>query len=308
MAREQRRDVDYFPHECNHGRKMYVIQKKYGNDGYASWFKLLEELGKANNHYIDISDDTTLMFLASTFDIDEEKTISILTDLSKLGAINKTLFNDYKVIWSEKFTKSIEDAYRKRKQKLFQYYDVLDEITSKNTKNEAELADKHINPREIGGINPQSKEEYIKEEETKEEETKDTPIGVVDLKNQPPVPKIDFIRLIAFFNLNRGLLPEVKKMSDVRKKRIQLLEKQYGKESIQIVIEKCRDSPFLQGDNKENWVANFDWILKPANFLKILEDTYARKQNTRSSNSSTTDAEHKQSAVSAVNAMFGVQQ
>jgi hypothetical protein len=126
MAREQRRDVDYFPHECNHGRKMHIIQKKYKNDGYAAWFKLLEELGKANNHYIDISDETTLMFLASTFDIEEELTISILTDLAKLDAIDKFLFEEYNVIWSQKFVNSIEDAYRKRKQKLFTKNDILE--------------------------------------------------------------------------------------------------------------------------------------------------------------------------------------
>jgi hypothetical protein len=39
------------PTECNHGRKMHIIESKYGNNGYAAWFKLLEELGKANNHY-----------------------------------------------------------------------------------------------------------------------------------------------------------------------------------------------------------------------------------------------------------------
>jgi len=95
-------------------------------------------------------------------------------------------------------------------------------------------------------------------------------------------------------------------MSDVRKKRIQLLEKQYGKESIQIVIEKARDSTFLQGDNKENWTACFDWIFKPANFLKILEDNYANRENIRSGNSQRTDADHKKSAVNAVNALFGI--
>ena len=140
-------------------------------------------------------------------------------------------------------------------------------------------------------------------------ETKDnsTPNGVVGLKNQPTVPKIDFSNLVLFFNDNRGVMPEVKKISDVRKNRISSLEKQYGKKSILAVIEKSRDSPFLQGDNKEGWVANFDWIFKQANFLKILEDNYAKRDNTRSNNSQRTDAEHKQSAVSAVNAMFGLQ-
>lgn len=141
----------------------------------------------------------------------------------------------------------------------------------------------------------------------KETKENSTPNGVVGLKNQPTVPKIDFSNLVLFFNDNRGVMPEVKKISDVRKNRISSLEKQYGKKSILAVIEKSRDSPFMQGDNKEGWVANFDWIFKPANFLKILEDNYAKRDNTRSNNSQRTDAEHKQSAVSAVNAMFGLQ-
>ena len=141
----------------------------------------------------------------------------------------------------------------------------------------------------------------------KETKENSTPNGVVGLKNQPTVPKIDFSNLVLFFNDNRGVMPEVKKISDVRKNRISSLEKQYGKKSILTVIEKSRDSPFMQGDNKEGWVANFDWIFKPANFLKILEDNYAKRDNTRSNNSQRTDAEHKQSAVSAVNAMFGLQ-
>jgi hypothetical protein len=126
MARGQRQDVDYFPHECNHGRNMHIIESKYGNDGYAFWFKLREELGKANNHYIDISDDMTLMFLTSVFKVDENTTKSILTDLSKLGTIDKFLYEEFNVIWSEDFVNSIEDAYRKRKQKLFTKNDILE--------------------------------------------------------------------------------------------------------------------------------------------------------------------------------------
>ncbi|MFV5697774.1 DUF4373 domain-containing protein [Flavobacterium sp. ZT3R17] len=303
MAREQRKDVDYFPHDCTHGRKMHIIETKYGNDGYATWFKLLEQLGKANNHYIDASDEMTLMFLTSVFKIDEEKTLSILNDLAKLGAIDKALFDDYKVIFSQKFADSIQDAYRNRKGKIFQYSDILDEIRQKNGQSYVRMTPNDANLTEVI---PKVNKSKVKESKVKENKEEYTPNGVVDFPNQPPAHKIDFDKLLSFFNSNRGLLPEVKKMSDVRKKRIQLLEKQYGKESIQTVIQKTRDSPFLQGENKENWTASFDWIFKPANFLKILEDNYARKQNIRGNNSSATDAEHKQSAINAVNALFGV--
>jgi hypothetical protein len=44
MARDTKNDV--LLTECNHGRKMYIIEEKFGNDGYATWFKLLEQLGK----------------------------------------------------------------------------------------------------------------------------------------------------------------------------------------------------------------------------------------------------------------------
>lgn len=303
MAREQRKDVDYFPHECIHGRKMNIIESKYGNDGYATWFKLLEQLGKANNHYIDISDEMNLMFLTSTFRIDEEKTLQILNDLARLEAIDRFLYENHKIIWSEKFCNSIEDAYRKRKSVIFKYSDILNEISKKNSQSTGSLTSKHTNLPEVIRKEEKSKVKYSKEEKSKEE---NTPNGVVDLKNQPTNQNIDFKKLISFFNSNRGAMPEVKKLSEPRKKRVIALEKQYGKESIQIAIQKSRDSEFMQGNNKDNWIASFDWIFKPANFLKILEDNYANRQNLRSSNTSRTDVELKKSANDAVDAMFGI--
>lgn len=33
-------------------------------------------------------------------------------------------------------------------------------------------------------------------------------------------------------------------------------------------------SPFLKGENERNWFADFDWMMKPTNFTKILERKY----------------------------------
>ena len=76
-------------------------------------------------------------------------------------------------------------------------------------------------------------------------------------------------------------LPKPKKLTDTRKKAIKSRLKEYGKETILEVFQKVQDSDFLSGKNSE-WQANFDWILKPANFVKILEDNY--KNKTRKSN------------------------
>jgi len=61
MARPERRNVDYFPHPVKHGKKMFFIENKYGNDGYSSWFKILEQLGDADDHYLDLEDQSQLM-------------------------------------------------------------------------------------------------------------------------------------------------------------------------------------------------------------------------------------------------------
>ncbi len=158
MAREQRKDVDYFPHECTHGRKMHIIETKFGNDGYATWFKLLEQLGKANNHYLDISDETNLMFLSSVFKISDEKTLEILDCLAKLGSIDKYLFDTYQVIFSEKFTNSVLDAYRKRTCKCFQYSDILGIYESKSAQSGAGLNQNQLNPAEVIPKEKNSKE------------------------------------------------------------------------------------------------------------------------------------------------------
>ncbi len=172
MAREQRKDVDYFPHDCSHGRKMHIIETKYGNDGYSTWFKLLEQLGKANNHYIDISNEMNLMYLTSTFKISEEKTLSILGDLAKLGAIDKLLFEEYNVIFSLKFIESIRDAYRQRKNKIIEYNDVLIEIKHKNGQSIAGLTPVGDNTAEVIRKEKKSKVKEIKEEESIEEKEK----------------------------------------------------------------------------------------------------------------------------------------
>ena len=45
MARPRKQTVDYFPHYCKCGRTIFILENRFGNDGYAFWFKLLEILG-----------------------------------------------------------------------------------------------------------------------------------------------------------------------------------------------------------------------------------------------------------------------
>ena len=169
MARPPRNNVDYFPHECIHGRKMFVVESKYGNDGYAVWFKLLERLGNTDNHYLNLSDETELMYLASLMKIDEIKFKNILTDLAKLGAIDKELYEENKIVWSQKFYESIQDAYSKRNNKCIDRNSLVLLLVGLGIRKQDKSIRKLGKDILEGVINPQSIEEYIKEKKIEEE-------------------------------------------------------------------------------------------------------------------------------------------
>ncbi|WP_433863188.1 Lin1244/Lin1753 domain-containing protein [Sphingobacterium thalpophilum] len=112
-GRKKKNTVDYFPHYIGEGRKIQFIEAKYGNDGYATWFKILESLATTPNHFINLNDEMELVFLATKCKVTKAVLISILNDLAMLGSINKILW-DRQIIWSETFVDSIKDAYKKR--------------------------------------------------------------------------------------------------------------------------------------------------------------------------------------------------
>ena len=107
MARPERNNVDYFPHPVIHGKKMFYLRSKYKNDGYTVWFMLLEELGKANFHYLDFQDGTQLMFLSSQMIVSETTIIEIIEALIKFGEFDQQLW-DEKILFCQKFIDSIE--------------------------------------------------------------------------------------------------------------------------------------------------------------------------------------------------------
>lgn len=53
--------------------------------------------------------------------------------------------------------------------------------------------------------------------------------------------------------------------------------KQYGLDSVLEAIENIKSSDFLCGGSKKGWVIDFDWFVRPNNFIKVLEGKYNNK-------------------------------
>lgn len=113
MARPNKATVEYFPHYVDHGKTLYNLEAIYGNDGYAFWFKILELLGKTENHYYDCNEIGEWRYLLSYTKFSEEKANEVLKLLAELKAIDYEMW-EYKIIFSEKFIDNLQQLYSRR--------------------------------------------------------------------------------------------------------------------------------------------------------------------------------------------------
>ena len=73
-------------------------------------------------------------------------------------------------------------------------------------------------------------------------------------------------------------LQQLRTISNNRQTLLNARIKEHGFDSILEAIENIKDSSFLKGQNNRNWMITFDWLVKPNNFVKVLENSY--KDNT----------------------------
>ena len=113
---------------------------------------------------------------------------------------------------------------------------------------------------------------------------------VVDIKDNTEIiigkkkkEKIDFEEIVNIFNSVCVELPKVTKIIDSRKQAITKILDKNSLEELGIVFKNISESDYLNG-KIVTWKADFDWILKPENFIKILENKYKNNSNGRQNN------------------------
>lgn len=119
MARTQKDTVNYFPHDANasSGDTLTVLQNKYGNNGYAFWFKLLEKLACSDGHYIDCRNIVKRQVFMAKMGVDELLGVEMLNLLVEIQAIDKELWES-KVIWCQNLVNNISIVYKNRRRQI----------------------------------------------------------------------------------------------------------------------------------------------------------------------------------------------
>jgi len=169
VTRPRKQTVDFFPHMVKHGKTIFILEQKYGNDGYAAWFKILEMLGDTEGHYIDCRNQVTWEYLQAITRLRADILEEIIDLLARLEAIDQDLWKS-RVIWSDNFIQNISEVYRNRKvavpQKphIYAQESVSEGIST--LRNPSETASDGSSTRR----NPQSRVEESREEESRGEE------------------------------------------------------------------------------------------------------------------------------------------
>lgn len=107
------------------------------------------------------------------------------------------------------------------------------------------------------------------------ERVQETPDGVGS-RSEDLTP---YNQIVGIYNQMCLSLPRVQAVSESRKKAMRLLWKRYpGLDWIQELFKKTEASDFLSGRDGKWTGCGFDWLLKEANMVKVLEGNYNNKE------------------------------
>jgi hypothetical protein len=152
MARPRKQEVDYFPHYCDHGKVLFILENHFKNDGYAVFYKLEELLARTEGHCYDCSVPENMEYLLSKMNVGENIVMEIIEKLATMNVIDTKLWRE-KRIWMQSFVDSISDVYGRRQVGLPVKPELLHTETPLT--------------RIIDDINPQSKVKESKVNKTK---------------------------------------------------------------------------------------------------------------------------------------------
>lgn len=268
------KDTFWFPHDANSADdpKCMILIDQMGLEGYGIFWLLVEKLRSEQNYKLPLM---IVPSLAKRYQTSAEKVLTIIQRYDLFKVENEEFFysqsllnrmeswENAKRIRSENATKAINARWNNQNntKELRPYYD----------SNTNEIRNHTITEENI------IKDKTIKKNSKREREN----LAEIDKEeNTHPPLDFDIDRFFTWYNENTPF-SQLIKIEGNRKKNLLARVKEYDKDTIRKTFEKAFQSDFLKGSNERNWKADFDWIIKADNFLKIYEGSYDNNKEKR---------------------------
>lgn len=219
---------------------------------------------------------------------------SFISNLEQDGMITKAVCNNISIITIVNYEcyQTTNDAYLDAHQTDYESSGYIDGDTTPYAHLDADLDTTECttpyahpyaypyatNRRIVKNSNNILKKENIKERKEVDSQNSSTYVATA-------TQKVDYSKLLEFFNQtiseSGSVIKEIRQLTERRKLAIQARARENGKESLMEVIKQAAKSDFLNGRNDRGWVADFDWLMRPNNFVKVLEGNYNNNSNDR---------------------------
>lgn len=264
MARPTKNNAEYFTHDADmrNDVKVKALRRKYGHTGYAVWCFLLESFTDTDFFEIDFTDiDAEL--LAADYEVSPEQLTEIVEYCCRINLLQRN--EDGSRLFSEAHKRRFAGLLSKRERDRERLAANIAKRQQAKNQVIAAITPENNNTR---GDNPHSKVKESKGEESRVKESKDIIYPYRDIT--------------ALWNSICIALPQVKSLSEDRRKKIKSRLLEMEPNQPQLWLDRCRAlferiqaSPFLTGDNPKGWQASFDWIFSNGNnWRKVMEGNY----------------------------------
>ncbi len=274
MARKPKKGLSYFPMDIDifQDIKIRKLIKYQGGKAISVYAYLLCSIYK-DGYYMRW--DNELPFVVSEVTgYDEAYIHEVIKSCLNIGLFSKELFEKEKILTS----KGIQERFVLVMKSLNR----VSEISEFNLISSEETP---ISSQEMLITSPKTpvSSEFgtqRKEKERKEKEITSEDKSSCHLDGDEPTsdPRISYTEFIEGFNKICTRLPKVQMITEKRRGFINARLKEHGRERIFEMFQKANLSDFLAGQNGE-WMADFDWLMRPNNFVKVLEGKYNNKTN-----------------------------
>ena len=284
----------YFPHDSNarNDERLVNVRMKHGPAGYGVYFMLVERL-REDPEYMSVVDYNLIAF-----------------DLRIDASLAKSIIRDFGLF---AFTVDAERGECFYSESLRQRMARKDEITAKRKaasaigvsvrqENREKTKTTETSNQMVTETQPNGREKRTKGKESKVKEKSTSSPYVEEAHAAKPLRNagardeaasvapsagggskdksdFDLAAFALYFNetmaAHGAQIPQVRNIPPGSKRAafVRARLQEYGKEALAQVVQHAAKLSFYNGGGSRGWVADFDWLFRPSNFLRVLEDT-----------------------------------
>lgn len=283
----------YFPHDYNarNDPKIIKLMRIHGLVGVGAYWCIVEQLYQ-NGGKLPLEECESIAFALHT---DCDCITSVIQDFNLFN-------NDGVVFWSDSVNKRLnrrhEITEHRKNAALKRWGDANAMQMHSKSKTGAFLTDSDTaqNGENSGENTPENTENDANamqmHQKTMQMQCKKNDLNNKDINNNTLVlrqesetgvsPTVDYDRIIDLYHSICKSYPRILKLSDVRKRKVEIRFKEEMKSDwalLESVFRKMEESKFLRGDNPRGWKATFDWLFtNDKNWLKVAEGNYENRE------------------------------